>query len=173
MMWQYSLTAAEEAIAVQVGYYRQAEFFGKPEMNINYSEGDLWETWQHGVCAGSELAFARMLGWSEFIPHWNEFKKVQDLPKFGEVRYSFYPGKGMRFSTRDKKDEKYVLLSEGLTIRTRRVAPDYISHPYKALGWAWGHECIKDEYKFNDKTWYIPLNNLRSMESLTYAQSAS
>jgi hypothetical protein len=172
-MWEYSLTAHEEAIAVQVGYHRQAEFFAKPEKNINYSEGDLWETWQHAVCAGSELAFARMLGWDTFIPHWNKFKELQDLPKFGEIRYTFNHSRGMRFSTRDDVTERYVLVVEGLAKRTRRIAPDYISHPYKAIGWAWGYECMNDDWRYNETTWYVPLDNLRPMESLVYAKSAS
>jgi hypothetical protein len=79
----------------------------------------------------------------------------------------------MRFSTRDKQDEPYVLIVEGLAKRTRRIAPDYISHPYKAIGWAWGHECINDDWKYNETTWYMPLDNLRPMESLVYAKSAS
>jgi hypothetical protein len=56
---KYALTVEEEAICVEVGYQRQKPYFGDPTKNINYSEGDLWETWQHVVCAGSELAFAR------------------------------------------------------------------------------------------------------------------
>lgn len=172
-MWEYSLTAAEEALAVQVGYKRQQRFFGRPEMNINYSEGDLWETWQHAVCAGSELAFARMLGWDTFIPHYDEFKMLQDLPKFGEIRYTFNYSRGMRFSTRDDVTQRYVLVVEGLAKRTRRIPPDYISHPYKAIGWLWGYECMEDDFRYNESTWYVPLDNLRPMESLTHAQSAS
>ena len=57
---KYSLTVEEEATCVEVGYQRQKPYFGDPTKNINYSEGDLWETWQHVVCAGSELAFARL-----------------------------------------------------------------------------------------------------------------
>jgi len=165
-MWEYSLTSAEEAIAVQVGYKRQEQFFGKPEKNINYSEGDLWETWQHAVCAGSELAFARMLGFDTFIPHYNEFKLIQDIPKVGEIRYTFNYSRGMRFSTRDSKNEIYILMVEGLAKKTRRVAPDYLSNPYKAVGWLWGFQCMEKDWKYNETTWYAPLESLRPMDTL-------
>jgi len=44
-MWEYALTAEEEAICVEVGYQRQKPYFGDPSKNINYAEGDLWELW--------------------------------------------------------------------------------------------------------------------------------
>ena len=119
------------------------------------------------------LAFARMLGWDTFIPHWNKFKELQDLPQFGEIRYTFNHSRGMRFSTRDDVNERYVLVVEGLAKKTRRVAPDYTSHPYKAVGWLWGYECVNDDWRYNETTWYAPLDNLRPMESLIHAKSAS
>ena len=60
-----------------------------------------------------------------------------------------------------------------LNKRTRRIPPDYISHPYKAIGWLWGYECTEEDFRYNETTWYVPLDNLRPMESLTHAQSAS
>jgi hypothetical protein len=164
MNWEYSLTPQEEATCVEVGYQRQKPYFGDPTRNINYSEGDLWEMWQHIVCAGSELAFARMMGNKDFIPHYNKWKSELDLPEWGEVRYSF-GNLGLRFTNRDNPELKYVLLVGGLANKPTKQKPtEYKSSPYIALGWMYGVNCMEDEYKFNDKSWYVPADNLRSME---------
>jgi hypothetical protein len=165
-VWSYSLTPTEEATVVEVGYQRQKVYFGDPTKNINYSEGDLWELWQHAVCAGSELAFARMVGKNDFVPHYNKWKSELDIPGFGEIRYSFPPVKGMRYSTRDSDELIYVLMSDGLCHKTRRVAPDWVGPQYNAIGWMLGAMCKKDEWRYNDKTWYVPIENLYPMESL-------
>ena len=80
MRWSYSLTPIEEAQCVEIGYQRQKPFFGDPTRNMNYSEGDLWEMWQHVVAAGSELAFARMMGDMDYLPDYNTFKSKLDIP---------------------------------------------------------------------------------------------
>jgi len=166
-MWTYSLTAQEEAACVEVGYQRQKPYFGNPTRNMNYAEGDLWELWQHAVCAGSELAFARMMGDTEFLPHFNKWKSELDIPGWGEVRYSFNLNAKLRFTVRDEPDLRYVLITGGLATKPAKQNPqDYVSHPYTAVGWAYGIDCMEDEYKFNDSSWYVPANKLRSMESI-------
>jgi hypothetical protein len=80
--WVYQLTPHEEAIAARVGWERQLPMLGQPERNRNYSEGDIWEAWQHMVCAASELAAARMMGLKDFEPHVNTFKNVLDIPGY-------------------------------------------------------------------------------------------
>lgn len=163
--WAYRLTTEEEALCVEVGYQRQKPYFGDPTRNVNYSEGDLWELWQHAVCAGSELAFARMMGNTEFVPHFNKWKTELDIPGWGEIRYSFSDERGLRFTTRDDEDLKYALISGGLSKKTKRDAKDnYASPPYVAVGWLYGYECMRDEWKFNDRTWYVPRSYLRDME---------
>ena len=87
----YFLTTEEEAVAARVGWERQLRFLARPEANVNYSEGDVWEAFQHMICAGSEIAFARMLGLTDFVPSENTFKSELDIPGFGEVRYAFPP----------------------------------------------------------------------------------
>ena len=125
-MWSYSLTPQEEATAVEVGYQRQKPYFGDPTKNVNYSEGDLWEMWQHVVCAGSELAFARMIGLTDFVPHYNKWKTELDIPKLFEVRYSYAePTPNLRYTNRDDDEVIYVLMSDGLRVKTRRTAPDW------------------------------------------------
>jgi hypothetical protein len=165
-MWTYSLTNLEEATAVEVGYQRQKPYFGDPTKNVNYSEGDLWEMWQHVVCAGSELAFARMMGKQDFVPHFNKWKTELDIPGLGEVRYAFPPIRGMRFTNRDDDDLIYVLMSDGLCHKTRRVAPDWKGPAYVAQGWMYGRECKEEQWRYNERTWYVPVQNLRRMESL-------
>ena len=168
-MWSYALTSLEEATAVEVGYQRQKVYFGDPTKNINYFEGDLWELWQHAVCAGSELAFARMLGKKDFTPHFNKWKNELDIPGFGEIRYAFPPVRGMRYTVRDTDDLIYVLISDGLCHKTRRIAPDWQGPYYSAKGWMYGKDCKKDEWKYNDKTWYVPVESLNKMETLPIA----
>ena len=179
MNWLYSLTPAEEALCVEIGYQRQKPFFGDPTRNMNYSEGDVWESLQHMVCAGSELAFARMMGLTEFVPHVNKWKTELDIPGFGEIRYAFPPNfpefsndiRGLRFTTHDDPELKYVLLAGGLGKKTRRSAPDWKGAPYIALGWMYGHECTNEMWRFNEKTFYVPRTTLHSMEELNVSQS--
>lgn len=170
----YALTVEEEALVAKVGWARQARYLAMPQANVNYSEGDVWEAFQHMICAGSELAFARMLGKTGFIPSEGTWKTELDIPGFGEVRYAFPPKfpeysddvRGLRFTIRDNPDLIYVLLAGGLGRKTRRQAPDWLGAPYTALGWLYGHECMNPEWKFNEKTWYAPRASLHPMKTL-------
>jgi hypothetical protein len=170
----YTLTMAEEALVARVGWARQERYLGRPEANVNYSEGDVWEAFQHMICAGSELAFARMLGRTGFTPSEGTWKTELDIPGFGEVRYAFPPKfpefsdeiRGLRYTNRDNPELIYVLLAGGLGRKTRRQGPLWNGAPYTALGWLYGHECMKDEWKFNEKSWYAPRSNLHAMDTL-------
>ena len=86
--WSYTLSPEEEAICAEVGYLRQKPYFGNPKANRNYSEGDIWEMWQHCIAAGSELAFARMMGLNDFVPHVNKWRTQEDV-KGVEIKYCF------------------------------------------------------------------------------------
>jgi hypothetical protein len=129
---------------------------------------------QHVICAGSELAFARMMGLTDFVPHVNKWKTELDIPGFGEVRYAFPPKfpeynnqiRGLRYTLKDDPDLKYVLLAGGLAKKTRREAPDFKGAPYVAVGWMYGHECVQPQWRFNGKTFYVPRNKLHTMEEL-------
>ena len=166
MLGRYALTPQEEAIALEVGYQRQKPYLGDPTKNVNYSEGDVWEMWQHAVCAGAELAFSRMCGKDDFVPHYNRWKSELDIPGFGEIRYSFNPARGMRYTNRDSDNLIYVLMTDGLSHKTRRVAPDWKGPDYVAAGWMLGADCKKDVWKYNETTWYVPPQSLRPMEEL-------
>lgn len=173
-MWTYSLTVDEEATVAKVGWERQLPYLGRPEANMNYSEGDAWEALQHMICAGSELAFARMLGLKDFVPHVNKWKTELDVPGFGEVRYAFPPNfpqysdvvRGLRMTKADDDDLKYVLLAGGLGKKTKRTAPKWVSPPYIAVGWMYGHEVKKPQWSFNEKTFYAPREALHPMETI-------
>ena len=168
-MWSYSLTPQEEATVVEVGYQRQKPYFGDPTRNINYSEGDLWELWQHAVAAGSELAFARMIGRTDFVPHFNKWKTELDIPGLGEVRYSFADKPQLRYTNRDDDNLIYILMADGMRHKTRRNKDtDWIGEPYRAMGWLYGHQCktAPNVWKYNEKSWYIPVQDLASMETL-------
>ena len=167
MLVSYALTPQEEATAVEVGYQRQKPYLGDPTRNVNYSEGDLWELWQHAVAAGSELAFARMIGMNDFTPHFNKWKTELDIPGLGEVRYTFSEQPKLRFTNKDNETLIYILMADGMRHKTRRVAPDWLGVPYKALGWIYGAECKKEEFRYNEKSWYVPVSHLQSMHLLS------
>jgi hypothetical protein len=160
----YALTPKEEAICARVGYERQLPMLGQPERNRNYSEGDIWEVWQHSVCAGAELAFARMIGLKDFEPHVNKFKSMEDVPGY-EVRYSFGNYK-LRLSDWDDKDAVYVLLVNGLRTRTRRSADNgWLGVPYKAVCWATGHEIVERGDRLGN-SWTVHSSKANRIETL-------
>ena len=165
MLTHYALTNQEEAQAVVIGFERQRPYLGDPTRNVNYSEGDLWETWQHAIAAGAELAFARMLGKNDFVPSVNKWKTELDIPGIGEVRYT-HGNLGLRYTVRDNDELIYVLLTDGLRHKVRRSAPDWKGPEYIAVGWKRGIDCKRDEWKYNDRTWYVPVQNLEPMEML-------
>ena len=168
-MWSYALTPTEEATAVEVGYQRQKPYFGDPTRNINYSEGDLWEMWQHAVAAGSELAFAHMIGRTDFVPHFNKWKTELDIPGLGEVRYSFAENPQLRYTNRDDDNLIYILMSDGMRHKTRRTQDTgWLGEPYRAVGWLYGHQCktAPNAWKYNEKSMYIPVQDLAPMETL-------
>ena len=169
MSWTYALTVEEEALATRIGYLRQEPMLGQPQRNRNYSEGDVWEAWQHMVAVGSEIAAARMLGLWDFVPHVNAYKSKLDIPGY-EVRYSFSKqyGHSLRFNAAvDTKEEIYILTAHGLENKTRRSADtNWLGTPYLALGWAYGWEAEQDKYRYQGKSYYIPWRELNPMESL-------
>lgn len=169
MNWTYSLTVEEEATAARIGWERQLPMLGQPKRNRNYSEGDVYEAWQHMVAVGSEIAAARMLGLSDFTPHVNTYHSRQDIPGY-EVRYSFSSQYGHRLrynSAADNKEEIYILTAYGLEIRTRRSADsNWQGTPYQALGWMYGYEAEQEQYHYKGSSYYVPVRELYPMEVL-------
>jgi hypothetical protein len=170
--WEHRLTPEEEATCARVGFERQLPYLGQPKANRNYSEGDVWEIWQHSVAAGSELAFARMMGMQDFIPHVNKWNTEQDVPGF-EIRYCFTKKEqinfehSLRMHTRDKDDHVYVLLTGGLEERTRRLQGDeWLSPAYTAVGWSYGRDARVDAYADMWGGWRVPATRLRKMSEL-------
>ena len=126
----------------------------------------MWEIWQHSIAAGSELAFARMIGIEDFVPHVNKWKTQEDVPGF-EIRYSFKKT-GIRLSSWDDENATYILIGDGLNVKTRRNEyNNWASEPYRALGWATGKE-IKERGVLDTKYnyWMLPLDNANKMEQL-------
>ena len=169
-LWSYRPTPQDEALAAEIGYQRQKPFFGQPERNRNYSEGDIWEMWQHSIAALSEIAFARMLGMQDFVPTVNTFKGQPDVGAW-EVRYKF-PGSdvSMRFSSVDKPDAPYVLLVGGPAEKTRRDHKDgYLAPAFQALGWIWGRDGMTAQHDITvpmdrGPRWRVIVDDLRSMD---------
>ena len=162
--YSYALTPQEEALCARIGYERQAPMFAQPERNRNYYEGEVWEMWQHAVCAGAELAFARMLGLNDFVPHVNKFKTEKDVDCY-EVRYTFGSGI-LRLSDWDSKDDIYVLLADGMRHKVRRTKEQgWKGTPYRAVCWADGHH-IAQHGKRIGKGWRLPVAKAFPMEEL-------
>lgn len=162
--FRYALTPEEEALCARIGYERQEPMFAQPERNRNYYEGEIWEMWQHAVCAGAELAFARMLGLNDFEPHVNKFKSVKDVSGY-EIRYSF-GNNMMRLSDWDNQDDIYVLIVNGLRHKTRRNKEDgWLGMPYQALCWAYGYE-IAERGQRMDNSWRLHSSRANKMETL-------
>jgi hypothetical protein len=173
--WVYSLTPQEEALAAKVGWERQLPMLGQPERNRNYSEGDIWETWQHMICAASEIAAARMMGMDEFEPHANTFKEVLDIPGY-EIRYSFtknipgYPKYSLRFKEGvDDLEEVYILIVGGPEEKSRRSASDgYATPAFRAIGWMYGYEIAQSKYAmpYGRGNFAAPAAELNDMSTL-------
>lgn len=178
MAWTYQLTPKEEALAARVGYERQLPMFAQPERNRNYSEGDIWETWQHMICAASEIAAARMMGMDFYEPEANTFKNKLDIPGY-EVRYSFTkkdpdgPRYGLRFNSRvDSDNEIYILIVGGPEQKTRRDPADgYKAPAFRAIGWMRGSECVKPEYLVKGTSYMVPAGSLHEMADLPVVES--
>jgi hypothetical protein len=179
--WVYSLTAKEEAICAQVGFDRQLPYLARPEANRRYSQGDVAEIWQHSVAAGSEMAFARMVGLDDFVPHVNKWKSAIDVPPY-EVRYCFTnkrlndPSWSLRHEEGDDQDVAYVLLVGGLEDMKPR-GKDNVSPPYTAVGWMWGFDCRRPSYELTQvsdkRRWRVPYTDLRSMSEITAPEAVN
>jgi len=182
MAWVYQLTPMEEAIAARVGFERQLPMMGQPERNRNYSEGDIWETWQHMICAASELAAARMMGMEDFEPHVNTFKNKLDIPGY-EIRYSFtknipgYPKYSLRFKEGvDDPNEIYILIVGGPEEKTRRSPADgYKAPAFRAVGWAYGRDCVDIRYlaPYGKGNYNVPIIGLQDMADLPVLESVN
>lgn len=148
---------------------------GQPERNRNYSEGDIWEAWQHMIAAASELAAARMFGMTDFIPHVNTFKNKLDIPGY-EIRYSFtkrdpeLPRYSLRYKEGvDDPDQIYILIVGGPEQKVRRSASEgYRTPPFRAIGWAYGRDCAKPEYKapYGVGNYSVPVTGLQEMSAI-------
>ena len=173
MSWSYALTVEEEATAARIGWERQLPMLGQPQRNRNYSEGDVYEAWQHMVAAGSEIAAARLLGKADFTPHVNTYHSRQDIPGY-EVRYAFSSqyGHRLRYNSRaDNKEEIYILLAHGLEVKTRRSEDNgWRGTPYTALGWMYGYEIEQEQYLYKGSNYYVPVRELYPMEVLPQRQ---
>lgn len=173
--WHYGLTPREEALACNIGYLRQQPYLGSPEANRRYSEGDMWEIWQHTITVMSEIAFARMLGMEEFSPSVNTHKGEPDVGPW-EVRYRFTQGglvePSLRFSGNvDKLTAPYVLLTGGPEKKViRSAANEYRTPDFVAHGWCYPNEVLKPEFITGDEngkpTYSIPVSALRPMSEI-------
>jgi hypothetical protein len=184
--WAYTLSPEEEAICAEIGYQRQKPYFGNPQANRNYSEGDIWEMWQHCIAAGSELAFARMMGLNDFVPHVNKWRTEEDV-KGVEIKYCFtsinkkqgddFLEWSMRHNILDNPEGIYVLIVGGPeNKKLRRPSQEYHSDPYIAKGWIYGSECRVPEFEVsftNGRNWRVPYTSLHDMSSMPSLVKAS
>lgn len=171
--WVYQLTYMEEALAARIGYARQEPMLGQPWRNRNYSEGEFEHVWQHMLCAGSEIAAARMFGMDDFVPHVNTFKERIDIPGY-EIRYSYTHKTGPKYALRfkdklDDPNEIYVLIVGGPEFVTRRTEEnDWKGPAYRAIGWMYGYECVQEKYKvsYGENNYSVPASEIHDMSTL-------
>ena len=173
--WSVGLTPEEEALAMSIGFARQFPYFGKPEANRRYDEGAIYETHQHAICAGAELAWAKMIGIENFIPTHGVHKNEPDVAHW-EVRYKFTGGGSrepyLRFSgSVDSYTSPYVLLTGGAEVKFKRSNKNgYISPPYVARGWCYPSEVMIRSYEYGIEdgkpTYSVPVSALRAMSEL-------
>lgn len=127
------------------------------------------------IAAASELAAARMFGLNDFVPHVNTFKNKLDIPGY-EIRYSFtksdpnLPKYTLRYKAGvDDPEQIYILMVGGPEQKTRRSASDgYKTPPFRAIGWAYGKDCVKPEYKapYGVNNYAVPFSGLQEMRTL-------
>lgn len=175
--YSYTPTVLDEAVATSVGFLRQAPYLAQPERNRNYSEGDIWEAWQHSIAALSEIAFAAMIGYPNFIPSYNTHKSEPDVYGW-EVRYGFSQDDGlppthMRYSgTIDNNKLPYAFLVGGPEKKFKRSAStNYEGMPITALGWIWGVDAAVPEHYIGDNErgvpqYKVPVSALRPMSEV-------
>jgi hypothetical protein len=127
------------------------------------------------IAAASELAAARMFGLTEFVPHVNTFKNKLDIPGY-EIRYSFtkthpdFPKYALRYKEGvDDPEQIYILIVGGPEQKTRRSATDgYVTPPFRAVGWAYGKDCVQEKYKapYGVGNYMVPIDGLHEMRTL-------
>ena len=165
--WEYRLSPKEEGLCAEIGYHRQSVYFGQPERNRNYSEGDIWEMWQHSIAAGAELAAARMFGLTEFVPSVNTYRSELDIPGY-EIRYSFtYQGThSLRYRIDlDNPDSTYILIIGGPEHRAKRSAEDgYKAPAYRAVGFIKGDLVPHTGKQITELLYRVPSQELYPME---------
>jgi hypothetical protein len=175
--WTHEPTIADEARASAVGYLRNERYMLAPEANRSYSEGAIWEEWQHKIGALAEISFAAMMGIENFLPSYNTHKGEPDVGDW-EVRYGFSQDNGlppthMRFvGSVDTLTSPYVLILGGSEKRFKRsAANDYKAPAMTAVGWTWGNEVAIDKYFSGNNSkgkpvYMIPISDLRSMSEI-------
>jgi len=173
--WSVGLTPQEEALAMSIGFARQFPYFGKPEANRRYDEGAIWETQQHAVAVGAEIAWAKMIGLKNFIPTHSTHK---DEPDVGEWEVRHKPTRGgseqpyLRLSgSVDDHKAPYVLLTGGAEIRFKRSNKNgYISPPYVAHGWCYANDVMVSAYEsgveFGKPVYRVPVSALRPLSEV-------
>lgn len=170
-MWTYSLSPSEEGLCARIGYERQSVFFGRPEANRNYSEGDIWEMWQHAIAAGAELAAARMFGLTDFVPSVNTYKTELDIPGY-EIRYCFTSAGMTTHSLRfradvDNPESKYILLIGGPEAKVKRTKlTGYAAPPYMAVGWIYGKFAHQPAFHTSGNMYRVPMQELNPMSQI-------
>jgi len=118
-----------------------------------------------------------MMGDPNFIPSYNTHKGEPDFGQW-EIRYGFSKDdgtiSGLRFSEGvDSPDAPYVLIVGGPERKMRRSSlTGYVTPAFTAMGWMWGHECIRPEFETmysnpNRRKFLVPTQSLRSMDEIS------
>jgi hypothetical protein len=123
-----------------------------------------------------------MLGMTDYEPEANTFKSKLDIPGY-EVRYSFtknapgQPKYALRFKDGvDDYNQIYILIVGGPEVKVRRSSENgYKAPAFRAVGWAYGKNCIKVEYlaPYGKGNYSVPITGLNEMSTLPIVEPIS
>lgn len=134
-----------------IGVMRRIASYKKLHDNHRSPRGDddTWDRDIEGACA--ELAYAKWAGvhWDGSIGSFHE----PDVGKV-QVRSTKYQSGCLIIRADDILEHAYVLVT-GV-------------HPtYKICGWLYGREAVRNDWRKDDESWFVPQTALRSIESLS------
>ena len=147
------LSNAELYVAGHVGTMRRVASIQKKIPDTKNSKRGFWETDADGAAA--EMAVAKYFG-VYWVPSVNA-GKASDVLNF-QVRSTSWQNGKLIIRTKDKKNEKYILVTVNVDI-------------CNIVGWTWADDAKKEKFwKPEDHTgesaWWVPQSELQPMETI-------
>jgi len=157
-MIQVKLTQAEEMIAAMVGLARaeNAKLCNYAHLFPSISPTNYFDEMAlHVNATGAEIAVARALGLSNFMPTINSFKHEADIGTGIEVKWTKWLDGHLIVANHDREDD-IAILCVG-------TAPDY-----RVIGYIPVLAAKKPRFKHSkSESWWVSQINLRPVETLS------